>query len=343
MKNYPKTDKLMERGCKLLGSKYALLGGAMTWISDADLVSAMANSGMFGVLASGAMNGTILSKEIVLTKSKTKHNFGVNIILMNPHLHDLVDACGATGVSHVIFAGGIPDKAIIDKSHNYGMRVFAFAPILSIAKRLFKHGIDALILEGSEAGGHVGPVSTMILIQDILLSLKEYPIVVAGGISRGEIFASLLQLGAVACQMGTVFVCSQESGAHQNFKKAFLRANGRDAATPVQLHKKFPVTPVRAIANLATEEFVEKQREIIAKFEKGEISMESGQLALEHFWVGALRLAVKDGNVDRGSLMSGQIVQLITKEKSLNEIIDNIMSEAETYLNDLTRRSKSIC
>ncbi|MDR3156205.1 MAG: nitronate monooxygenase family protein [Holosporaceae bacterium] len=334
MTNYQKINKLMERGRELLGSKYALLGGAMTWISDANLVSAMANRGMFGVLASGAMDGIVLSREVASTQLKTPYNFGVNIILMNPHLHDLVDVCGAAHVSHIVFAGGIPDKTIIDKSHSYGMRVFAFAPILSIAKRLFKHGIDALILEGNEAGGHVGSVSTMVLIQDILLNMKEYPIVVAGGILRGEVFASLLQLGAVACQMGTIFACSRESGAHPNFKRAFLQAKGRDAATPVQLHKKFSIAPVRAIANRATEEFVEKQREIIARFERGEISAEDGQLMLEHFWVGALRIAVKDGNVDRGSLMSGQIVQLITKEKSLSEIISDIMNEAELYLNN---------
>ena len=158
----------------------------MAWISESQLVSAMSNAGIFGVLASGAMDGDLLKAEIRATKEKTKNNFGVNIILMNPKLHDLIDVCGEEKVSHIILAGGIPDKIIIDKIHTIGIQVITFAPALSIAKRLFKHGIDALILEGSEAGGHVGSLSTLILIQDILLNMAEYPIFVAG------VFYSLL-------------------------------------------------------------------------------------------------------------------------------------------------------
>ncbi|MDR1235704.1 MAG: nitronate monooxygenase, partial [Holosporaceae bacterium] len=230
--------KLMERGSKILGSRYSLIGGAMTWISESNLVSAMATSGMFGVLASGAMDGDLLKNEIEATQKKTQHNFGVNIILMNPKLHDLIEVCGEKKISHLILAGGIPDKALIEKIRSYGMQALAFAPAQSIAKRLFKNGVDALILEGSEAGGHVGPLSSTVLIQEILLNMAGYPIFVAGGILRGEFIASLLQLGAVGCQLGTVFACCKESTAHENFKKAFFRAGGRNAVTPVQLDKK---------------------------------------------------------------------------------------------------------
>ncbi|MDR1982600.1 MAG: nitronate monooxygenase [Holosporaceae bacterium] len=324
--------ELMERGSKILGSKYALLGGAMTWISESNLVSAMSNAGIFGVLASGAMDGRLLQNEIALTQEKTKCNFGVNIILVNPKLQDLIDVCGEKKVSHVILAGGIPDKSTIDKIHAYGVQVMTFAPSLSVAKRLFRQGIDALILEGSEAGGHVGPVSTMVLIQDILLNMREYPIFVAGGILRGEIIASLLQLGAVGCQLGTVFACCKESVAHENFKKALLKASGRNAATPVQLDKRFPITPVRALENAGTEEFVDQQREVLAKFEKGEITLDNGRLLLEHFWAGSLRRAVCGGDVDRGSLMSGQIVELVKEEKHITEIINTIISEADDFL-----------
>ncbi|MDR0678574.1 MAG: nitronate monooxygenase, partial [Holosporaceae bacterium] len=227
--------KLMERGVKILGSKYSLLGGAMTWISESNLVSALSNAGIFGVLASGAMDGNLLKGEITRTQEKTKHNFGVNIILMNPCLYDLIDVCGERKISHIILAGGIPDRGIIDRIHTHGIQIITFAPSLSIAKRLFRQGIDALILEGNEAGGHVGPISTMVLIQDILLNMKEYPIFVAGGILRGEIIASLLLLGAAGCQLGTVFACCKESIAHKNFKQALLAASGRNAATPIQL------------------------------------------------------------------------------------------------------------
>jgi enoyl-[acyl-carrier protein] reductase II len=331
--NQPKRmQKLMERGCQILGTKYAIIGGAMTWISESHLVSAMSNYGMFGVLASGAMDAHILQKEINLTKQKTAKTFGVNIILMNPQLHNLIDVCGESKVSHIILAGGIPDRDIIEKIHSYGLQVISFAPTLSVAKRLFKHGVDSLILEGNEAGGHVGPISTIVLVQDILLNMRGYPIFIAGGILRGEVFASMLQLGAVGCQLGSVFACCRESRAHENFKRAFFAASGRDAATAVQLHKKFPVTPVRAIANVATDEFMHKQREVIDKFEKDEISVEGGLLLLEKFWAGALRLAVQEGNTERGSLMAGQIVQLIKEERSIGEIVENMMLEAESHL-----------
>jgi enoyl-[acyl-carrier protein] reductase II len=304
----------------------------MTWISEANLVSAMANSGIFGVLASGAMDGDLLKSEILKTVAKTDKHFGVNVIVMNPKLHDLIDVCGEQKMSHIVLAGGIPNKEIIEKAHAYGMRVLSFAPSLSVAKKLFKNGLDALILEGSEAGGHVGPLSTLVLVQDILPNLRGYPIFVAGGILRGEVFASFLRLGAAGCQMGTVFACSKESVAHENFKKALFRARGRDAVIPVQLDKKFPISPVRAVENIGTNEFVAKQREIIAKFENNEISQEEGRLQLEHFWVGALRRATREGDVERGSLMAGQIVQLIKEEKTVCEIIFTLLNEAEDFL-----------
>lgn len=330
-----KIQQLMKRGSEILGSKYAIMGGAMTWVSESNLVAALANNGVFGVLASGAMNGDLLKNEIEATQSKTSHNFGVNIIVMNPALQDLIDVCGEHKVSHVVLAGGLPDKATIDKIHSYGIQVMAFAPTLAIARRLFKQGIDALILEGSEAGGHVGTLSTMILIQDILLNLKEYPIFVAGGILRGEIIASLLQLGAVGCQLGTVFACCRESQMHLECKKAYFKANGRNAVVPVQLDKKFQIAPVRALENRATDEFVERQREVLRKFENGEVELVNGKLSLEHFWAGALRRAVQEGDVDRGSLMSGQIVEIIREERSIEEIVNTILSEAEEFLSKL--------
>lgn len=327
-----KISKLMERGAKILGSKYAIMGGAMTWISESNLTSALSNAGLFGVLASGAMDGDLLKKEIIATQAKTDKNFGVNIITMNPKLNDLIDVCGERKVSHVILAGGIPEKSTIEKIHGYGIQVIAFAPSQVIAKRLFKYGIDALVIEGSEAGGHVGPLSTMILIQDILLNMKEYPIFVAGGILRGEMVAALLKLGAAGCQLGTVFACCKESTAHENFKKAYFRASGRNAILPVQLDKKFNIAPVRALENIGMDEFAQKQREVLQKFERGEVRAENGRLSLEHFWAGSLRRAVQEGDTDRGSLMSGQIVELIKEERSIQEIIDQILREAESVL-----------
>lgn len=327
--------KLMERGSKILGSKYALMGGAMTWVSESNLTSALSNAGLFGVLASGAMDGDLLKKEIEQTQSKTDKNFGVNIITMNPKLYDLVDVCGERKISHIILAGGIPDRKLIEKCHSYGMQVMAFAPVLSIAKRLFDYGIDSLVIEGNEAGGHVGPLSTMVLIQDILLNLKEYPVFVAGGILRGEVVASLMQLGAAGCQLGTVFACCKESVAHENFKKAYFKASGRNAVMPAQLDPKFNIAPVRALKNIGTEEFMNKQKTVLLQFERGEVKATDGKLSLEHFWAGSLRRAVQEGDTDRGSLMSGQIVELIKEERSIREIVDTILTEAENFLESL--------
>lgn len=309
----------------------------MTWVSESNLVSSMCNAGIFGVLASGAMNGDLLKDEIIRTKEKTTKNFGVNIILANPKLHDLIDICLEQKVSQIVLAGGIPDKSIMDKIHAGGAQVMSFAPSYIVAKRLFRQGLDSLVLEGSEAGGHVGPVSTMILIQDILLNMQGYPIFVAGGMLRGEVIASMLQLGAVGCQLGTVFACCKESLAHPKFKEAFFKASGRDAVTPVQLHQKFPISPVRALKNIGTDEFINKQRAVLKRFEDGEVSLEEGRLSLEHFWAGALRRAVQEGDVDRGSLMSGQIVEIVKQELSISEIINNILTEANNFLENLDK------
>jgi enoyl-[acyl-carrier protein] reductase II len=177
----------------------------------------------------------------------------------------------------------------------------------------------------------------MVLIQDVLLNLNEYPIFVAGGILRGEVFSSMLMMGAVGCQMGTVFACAKESTAHRDFKNAFFRASGRNAVTTIQLDKRFPISLVRALENNATDEFMKKQKEVIEKFENREIQIEEGRLILEKFYAGSLRRAVQEGDIECGSLMAGQIVQAINEERSIEEIINTILSESENYLSKLEK------
>lgn len=340
LKKIKKIEKLMQKGCDILGSKYSIIGGAMTWISNSHLVAAMSDAGIFGVLASGAMDGDLLKNEIAATKNLITNgrSFGVNIIMANPQLHNLIDVCAAEKVSHVVLAGGMPDKQLIDKIHSLGMQVLSFAPALSIAKRLFKHGVDAVVIEGNEAGGHVGPISTMVLIQDVLLNMQGYPIFVAGGILKGEVIASLLMMGAVGCQLGTVFACARESTAHQNFKNLLCKSNGRSAITPPQIDKKFPVSLVRAIENVATEEFITKQKDVIAKYNSEDVSLEEGRLLLEHFWSGALRRAVQDGDVERGSIMAGQIVEIVREERSVRDIVQTALMEAESYIGSIEEK-----
>jgi enoyl-[acyl-carrier protein] reductase II len=194
--------------------------------------------------------------------------------------------------------------------------------------------VDALVIEGSEAGGHIGPVSTQVLAQEILPNIDAVPIFVAGGIGRGEAITQFLRMGASGCQLGTRFVCAEESIAHPNFKKAFIRANARDAQASVQLDRQFPVIPVRALNNAAAIEFMDVQKDVIVRYQAGEMDQQAAQLEIEQFWVGALRAGVMDGDVDAGSLMAGQSVGMVTKEQPMQEIIDELVDQAAQALND---------
>jgi enoyl-[acyl-carrier protein] reductase II len=320
-------NKYWNKGTKFLGSKYAILAGAMSWVSERNLVSAISNAGGFGVIACGSMTPSLLEKEIIATQNLTSKPFGVNLITMHPQLDDLVNICINNKVSHVVLAGGLPKAEVISKLKAHNIKVIAFAPALIIAKKLIRSNVDALIIEGMEAGGHIGPVSTSVLAQEILPEIKEIPVFVAGGIGRGELIASYLKLGASGCQLGTRFVCAHESIAHPNFKQAFIRASSRDAVVSIQINENFPVIPVRALSNKATKDFLNKQKEVIALYEQGELGKEAAQLEIEHFWAGALRKAVIDGDIETGSVMAGQSVGMVTKEQSAAEIIEELVEQ----------------
>lgn len=323
---------LWKAGADFLGCEFAIMGGAMSWVSERNLVSALSNAGAFGVIACSSMTPELLDAEIKATQALTKKPFGVNLIIMHPQMPELIQTCIDNKVTHVVLAGGIPRKEMIDPLKDAGIKVIGFAPAVAIGKKLIKMGVDALVIEGSEAGGHIGPVSTSVLAQEILPAIREVPIFVAGGIGRGETMASYLEQGAAGVQLGTRFVCASECIAHPNFKQAFIKGAARNATASVQVDPDFPVIPVRALANKATEEFTRTQHEVIAKYRSGEMEKEEAQLAIEHFWAGALRKAVIDGDVERGSLMAGQSVGMITKEQPAAEILAELVQQAETFL-----------
>ncbi|NBQ76413.1 MAG: 2-nitropropane dioxygenase, partial [Acetobacteraceae bacterium] len=275
-----------------------------------------------------AMEPPRLAEEIAGTQALTTKPFGVNLITMHPRLDQLVDTCLAAKVSHIVFAGGIPPGTAIKKAKDGGAKVICFAPALALAKRLIRAGADALVIEGSEAGGHIGPVSLTVLAQEILPHIRDVPVFVAGGIGRGEAILSYLEMGAAGVQLGTRFVCARESIAHANFKQAFIRGNARDAMPTIQLDENFPVIPVRALQNEGTKRFLEHQAETIRRFQSGELTKEAAQLDIEHFWAGALRRAVIDGDVENGSLMAGQSVGMVTQEQSAAEIIAELRDQA---------------
>ena len=325
-------NRLWQRGRDFLGTETAIMGGAMSWVSERHLVAAISNAGGFGVLACGAMSPDLLEKEIAGTQGLTQKPFGVNLITMHPQLDELIDVCIKAKVGHVVLAGGLPPKGAIDKVKAAGAKVVCFAPALALAKKFVKSGVDALVIEGMEAGGHIGPVATAVLAQEILPEIRDVPVFVAGGIGRGEAIAMYLELGASGVQLGTRFVCATESIAHANFKKAFIRGAARDAIPSVQLDPRFPVIPVRALQNQGTRRFMEVQADVVARFNRGEIEKDAAMLEIEHFWAGALRRAVIDGDVENGSLMAGQSVGMVTREQPTAEIIAELVDQAATVL-----------
>jgi enoyl-[acyl-carrier protein] reductase II len=325
-------DRLMARGAAFLGMRYAIMGGAMSWVSERHLVAALSNAGAFGVIACGAMEPDRLAVEIAATQALTDRPFGVNLITMHPRLDALVRTCLDVRVGHIVFAGGIPPGAAIRAAKEGGARVVCFAPALALAKKLVRSGADALVIEGSEAGGHIGPVSLNVLAQEILPHIRDVPVFVAGGIGRGEAILSYLEMGAAGAQIGTRFVCAAESIAHPRFKQAFIRGAARDAVPSTQLDERFPVIPVRALQNEGTRRFLEHQAAVLRRFQAGELTKEEAQLDIEHFWAGALRRAVIEGDVENGSLMAGQSVGMVAREQPAAEIIGELIGQAAAAL-----------
>ena len=324
---------LMARGTAFLGSETAIICGAMSWVSERHLVSAVSNAGGFGLIACGAMTPELLDTEIAATKAMTSKPFGVNLITMHPQLFDLIAVCAKHSVTHIVLAGGLPPKGSIEAIRESGAKIICFAPALSLAKKLHRSGVDALVIEGMEAGGHIGPVATSVLAQEILpVMASELPVFVAGGIGHGEAIAAYLEMGAAGVQLGTRFACASESIAHVNFKKAFFRASARDAIASVQIDARLPVIPVRALKNGGTEAFTKKQREVAQLLDDGKVDMGEAQLQIEHYWAGALRRAVVDGDIENGSLMAGQSVGMVTKEEPVADIIAVLVSEAQAAL-----------
>ncbi|MEW6719637.1 MAG: nitronate monooxygenase [Thermodesulfobacteriota bacterium] len=329
---YKHLPKAWKRGTDFLGTRHAILCGAMTWVSEAGLVAAISNAGGFGVLAGGNMPPDLLAREIASAREKTEKPFGVNLITVAPMFREHIGVVVRERCPFVFFAGTIPSGRDIAEVKDAGSKVICFAPILPLAKRLIKQGTDALVIEGNEAGGHIGPVATSVLAQEFLLNIKEVPIFVAGGIGTGEMIAQYLALGASGVQLGTRFVAAEECVAHPRFKEAFVKAAARDAMPTSQFDPVLPTIPVRAIVNEGTRDFNRLQLELLTRLKGGEISREEAMARLEEFWIGALRRAVVEGDVEHGSLMAGQSVAFVRKIQPVREIIDELVAGAECAL-----------
>ncbi|UCD20465.1 MAG: nitronate monooxygenase [candidate division WOR-3 bacterium] len=329
-------DRLWQKGKDFLQVDHPIISGGMTWISDHKLAKAVADCGAFPVIAAGNMPPEELENEIDDCIRGQRTPFAVNLITIAPNYRAHFDLVLRKDVRYAIFAGSFPRKTDIEQMKKYGKKTLSFASERTIASRQIDYGVDALILEGSEAGGHIGYVSLIILLQQVLFEFRDFPIFVAGGLADGRLMAYLLLMGAYGCQFGSLFVCSEECSAHPKFKEAFIRARARQAMSTHQYDSRLPVVAVRAIKNRATDEFGKLQFRLLKQLENGEITRDMAQYEVEKFWVGSLHKGVVEGDIDYGSLMAGQSVGLIDEIRPIRGIIERLMQDAETELQRLS-------
>ncbi len=326
------SDRFFQRGRDFLGVEYPILCGAMTWVSEPKLVAAVCNAGGFGCLAGGNTPPDILEAQVQETRALTDKPFSVNLITIAPVYAEHLKLVSRLNVPYIIFAGGFPRKNEIELAKETGAKVMCFASTASIARRMMRYGADAIMLEGMEAGGHVGHVSLAVLLQQVLFEVDDVPVFVAGGIATGRMCAHLFLMGAAGVQLGTVFAVSEESCAHRNFKEKFIKSNARDAVSTPQFDSRLPVVAVRALRNKGLDEFGQLQLDLLAKMSEGSINRANAQVEVEKFWMGALRRAVQDGDIDYGSLMAGQSVGLVREVQPVAQIIQRLVGETEVEL-----------
>lgn len=303
---------------ELLNIKYPILQGGMAWVATHELAAAVSNAGGLGIIAAGSLPSHIVREEVRKLKEMTDKPFGVNIMLMSPYAEDIVGMVCEEGVPVVTTGAGNPGK-YIPKFKEANVKVIPVVPTVSLARRLERLGADALIIEGTEAGGHIGDIGTMALVPQVADAIK-IPIIAAGGIGDGRGFLAALALGADGVQMGTRFVCSEESIVHKDFKEKIIKSSERDAFVT----GRSTGHPVRGLKNRFTREF--------AQLEKTGASLEE----LEKLNVGRLKLAVQKGDVDNGSLMAGQISGLIKEVESCKFILDSIINDGIKKLDYLS-------
>ncbi len=307
------TTKLTE----LLGIEYPILQGGMAWVATHELAAAVSNAGGLGIIGAGNAPGDIVREEIRKAKKLTDKPFGVNVMLMSPFAEDIVDIICDEGIPVATTGAGSPGK-YIEKFKKHNVKVIPVVPTVSLAVRVERQGVDAVIVEGTEAGGHIGDLTTMALVPQVADAVN-IPVIAAGGVGDGRGFLAALSLGADGVQMGTRFVCATESRVHENYKQAIIKSKDRDALVT----GRSTGHPVRALKNKFMKEF-ELQEENGATYEE-----------LELLGSGRLQMAVVEGDMENGSIMSGQIAGLVKETKSCQAIIEDIISSAETQLNIL--------
>lgn len=299
----------MNRICEMLNIQYPIFQGGMAWVANHAIAAAVSEAGGLGIIAAGNAPADWLRQEIRACKALTNKPFGVNIMLLSPFVEEVAQVVVEEGITIVTTGAGNPGK-YMDIWQQNNIKVIPVVPSVAIARRMAKGGADAVIIEGCEAGGHVGELTTMVLTPQVVDAV-EVPVIAAGGIGDGRGFAAALMLGAEGIQIGTRFLVAKECQVHESYKARVIKASDIDAVVT----GRSTGHPVRGLRNKFTRE--------LDKMEKNGASVEE----LEARGTGALRLAVVEGDVVNGTVMSGQIAGMITKEQTAKEIIEELVSE----------------
>lgn len=301
---------------ELLGIKYPIIQGGMAWVADYHLVSAVSEAGGLGVLGAGAAPADWVREQIRKVKENTDKPFGVNIMLLNPAAEEIAKVVVEEGVAMVTTGAGNPER-YMKMWKEAGIKVFPVVASIGLAKRMIRSGCDGLIAEGTEAGGHIGDLTTMVLVPQ-LTSEFDIPVVAAGGIADGRGFAAALMLGAEGVQIGTRFVATYEANVHENYKDAIIKAKDIDS----KVTGRSTGHPVRTLRNAQTLKYIKLEQEG-TDFEE-----------MERLTEGGLRRAVIEGDVKTGSIMAGQIAGLIKTKMSVEDVIQSILAEAKHTLKE---------
>lgn len=300
----------MNRICEILNIKYPIIQGGMAWVADSNLAAAVSNAGGFGIIGTGSATADIVKKEIENCRKLTDKPFGVNVMLMSPNADEVIDVIIQEKPAGITTGAGNPAK-YMDRLKEAGIKVIPVVPTVALAQRMEKLGADAVIAEGTEAGGHIGELTTMVLVPQVAEALS-IPVLAAGGIADGRGIAASFALGAEGVQVGTRFICSEECNIHQNYKDAVLKAKDRDAVVTGRPTGH----PVRTLKNKLAKKYL--------KMEKEGASPEE----LEKLGAGALRLAVVEGDKDGGSFMAGQSAAMVIEIKPCKDIVEEISKQA---------------
>jgi enoyl-[acyl-carrier protein] reductase II len=303
--------------CDLLGIKYPVLQGGMAWVSTAELAAAVSEAGGLGIIGSGHNPADWVRAEIKKVKTLTKKPYGVNVMMMSPHLEDVMQVILEEKVPVITTGAGNPAK-YIPALKEIGTKVIPVIPSVALAQRLEKQGVDAVVAEGTESGGHIGDLTTMALVPQVVDAVK-IPVIAAGGIADGRGLVAALALGATGVQIGTRFMCATECTIHENVKMAIIKAKDRDTV----VSGRSTGHPVRSIKNKLTKLYEDREKQGAPVEE------------LEKLGVGRMKIAMIDGDVDNGSLMAGQIAGMVNEIMPAKAIIDDIIHGANAVLRKL--------